>query len=260
MVDPGHFERHAAVYAGARPPYPDALWDELLRAGYLTPGRRVLELGAGTGQATGPLLAAGLGVTAVEPGPRLAERLRAAHPAATVVVARAEDVDHGEDTYDLAVAATSVHWLDLDVVLPAVHRALRPGGAFLVWRNVFGDRAVRTPFRARVEEVVARRTRPARPGPDAEDAAATVAALTRSGLFRADPVRTFRWSVDLDEDQVRRLFTTFSDWTPDEVEAVARAVRDLGGVVTEHYLSWLVALHPVRHGGIGRGRASFSQA
>ncbi|GEA82535.1 class I SAM-dependent methyltransferase [Cellulomonas uda] len=244
MVDPGHFERYAAVYAGARPPYPAALWEELRRAGYLTPGRRVLELGAGTGQATGPLLAAGLAVTAVEPGPRLAERLRATHPAASVVVARAEDVDLGEAQYDLAVAATSVHWLDLDVVLPAVHRALTPAGTFLVWRNVFGDRTVPTPFRARVAEVVARRTRPPRPGPDAEDAVQSVAALTRSGLFRADPVRTFRWSVDLDADQVWRLFTTFSDWTPDEVDAVALAVRDLGGVVTEHYLSWLVELHP----------------
>lgn len=143
------------------------------------------------------------------------------------------------------VAATSIHWLDLDVVLPAVHRALTADGTFLVWRNVFGDRAVPTPFRARVEEIAAARTRPPRPGPDHEDAQGAVAALTRSGLFRADPVRTFRWKVDLDEHQVHRLFTTFSEWTPDEVDAAARAVRDLGGTVREHYLSWLVALHPV---------------
>ena len=82
MVDPRHFEQHAAIYDDARPPYPRELWDELTRAGYLVPGRRVLELGAGSGQATGPLLAAGLHVTAVEPGPQLAARIRAAHPAA----------------------------------------------------------------------------------------------------------------------------------------------------------------------------------
>lgn len=244
MVDPRHFEQHAAIYDDARPPYPRELWDELTRAGYLVPGRRVLELGAGSGQATGPLLAAGLHVTAVEPGPQLAARLRAAHPAAEVVVARAEDADLGEDAFDLAVAATSIHWLDLDVVLPKVRRALVPGGTFLVWRNVFGDPDVPTPFRARTDEIVRARTRPPRPGPDAEDASVTVAELTCSGLFRADAVRTFRWSVDLDAQQVHRLFTTFSDWTPDEVDAAARAVRDLGGTVTEHYLSWLIALHP----------------
>ena len=58
----------------------------------LQPGRRVLDLGAGTGQATGPLLAAGLQVTAIEPGPNLAMQLQDWHPAATVLVARAQAV------------------------------------------------------------------------------------------------------------------------------------------------------------------------
>ncbi len=244
MVDPGHFERLASIYADARPPYPPQLWDALRRAGHLVPGRRVLELGAGTGQATGPLLAAGLHVTAVEPGPRLADRLRAGHPGAAVVVARAEDVDLGDDAFDLVVAATSIHWLDLDVVLPKVHRAMRAGGAFLVWRNVYGDPSVRTPFRERVEAIVRAGERPPRPAGHAEDVDVTVAELTRPGLFRADEVATFRWTVDLDADQVRRLFTTFSDWTPQEADEAARAVVELGGTVTEHYQSWLVALRP----------------
>ena len=64
--------------------------------------------------------------------------------------------------------------------------------------------------------------------------------------FVTEATSTYRWSITLDEGQVRRLFTTFSDWSADEVDAAAHAVRDLGGHVEEHYQSWLIVLRPVR--------------
>jgi len=233
-----HFEQHADVYRTARPPYPSALWDEVLAR--VAPGTRVLDLGAGTGEATGPLLEAGARVTAVEPGPRLAAQLAAAHPSAMVLVARAEDADL--PAADVAVAATAVHWFDLAVLLPRLHRALVPGGRFLVWRNVFGDPAVTTPFRERVGQIVGARRAPGRPGPDAQDPAAAARALTEGGWFALEETATFRWRTDLDEQQVHRLFSTFSDWSPAEVEQASAAVTELGGRVTEHYLSWLLVL------------------
>lgn len=247
MVDPRHFEADADTYARARPPYPAALWQQVADLGLLVPGRRALDLGAGTGQATGPLVAAGLHVTAVEPGPRLASRLHAAHPEVEVVLARAEDlgtVGLAPGGFDLAVAATSVHWMDLDVVLPLVHRLLGPDGTLLVLRNVFGDPGRPTPFRDRVEAVVRSRRAPGRPGPDPQDVDATVTALTGSGVFTVQRVHRYRWSTELDEGQVRDLFTTFSDWSAREVDQVGTAVRDLGGRVVEHYRSWLVVLTP----------------
>jgi SAM-dependent methyltransferase len=54
MPDARHFEVHAEVYERARPPYPEALWARLRELELLQPGTRVLELGAGTGQATEP--------------------------------------------------------------------------------------------------------------------------------------------------------------------------------------------------------------
>lgn len=242
MVDPGHFEAHAADYERARPPYPPALWSRIRELGHLRPGCRALDIGAGTGQATAPLIAAGMRVTAVEPGPRLAARLQAANPAATVVVGRAEELKLPDASFDLVVAATSIHWMDLDVVLPKIHRLLTPEGAFLVWRNVFGDPSVTTPFRRRVAEIVAARDAP--PRPDAEDLAVTSAELIRSGLFVVESTDVFRWKIELDDEQVRALFSTFSDWSPEEAERAAGAVRDLGGRVEENYLTWLVALQP----------------
>lgn len=244
-----HFEALAAIYHGARPPYPAALWDRLAELGVLRAGARAVDLGAGTGQVTGPLLAAGLDVVAVEPGPTLAAELRERCPTARVVVAPAELADLAEASFDLAVAATSLHWMDLGVLLPRLHRALVTDGRLLVWRNVFGDpEAPVTAFRRRVHEIVARRDAPPRAG-SPEDVDATAARLSAAGLFTVEELSRFRWSIELDDDAVGALFRTFSDWSEAEAQEAAAAVRELGGSVVEHYGSWLIVAH--RADGVG---------
>lgn len=247
MGDPRHFDAIADDYAAARPPYPPALWGAIRDLGVLRPGLQAVDLGAGTGQATGPLIEAGLHVTAVEPGPRLAEQLRLRHPEATVVVERAEDVEFPPESLDLVVVATAVHWMDLGIILPKLRKALAPDGHLLVWRTVFGDvDGPVTPFRERVAQIVRDRQGAPRRGADPEDAVATAASLTASGLFAVSAISTFRWSIDLDADRVRRLFASFSDWSRDEVERAAAAARELGGHVIEHYSSWLIVLRPTQ--------------
>lgn len=240
-----HFEARADSYAADRPPYPQQLWERIRSTGLLQPGRRALDLGAGSGEATSVLVTEGLDVLAVEPGDRLASLLQARLPTVRVQRSTAEEMSVADATIDLAVAATSIHWMDLDVVLPKVHRALAPGGRLAVLRHVFGDdQASLTPFRERVQAIVDRRRRPPRQG-RAEDADATAAAVATSSLFRIEDVCRYRWSIEVDGEQVRRLFDTFSDWTADEVEDAGRAVDRLGGRVTEHYSSWLVLAAPV---------------
>ncbi|MDQ7877064.1 class I SAM-dependent methyltransferase [Microbacterium sp. QXD-8] len=246
MVDPMHFEASADDYAAARPSYPAALWQRMRTLGLLSRGARALDLGAGSGQATGPLLHAGLRVTAIEPGPRLAAHLRAAHPVADVRICRAEDMQFSASSFDLVVAATSIHWMDLDVLLPKIYTILTSRGRLAVWRNVFGDAdAPTTHFRARIAEIVAARQAPPRPGPPAEDLDATIVALTTSGLFEVTDASTYRWTLELDAAAIGRLFRTFSDWSAGEVEQAVEAVRAVGGTVTEHYSSWLVVLAPI---------------
>jgi SAM-dependent methyltransferase len=207
------------------------------------PGRNVVELGAGSGQATGRLAAEGMHVTAVEPGPALGERLHRNFPQVTLVPVTAEQAELPQATFDVAVAATSIHWMNLAVVLPKVHKALRPNGHLVVWRNVFGDPlAVPTPFRKRIDDITARRPGPPRAGLADVDTAGWAGVLEASDLFRETHREEFRWDIRLNAAGVSDLFTTFSDWSADEVRQAAQAVRDEGGSVVEHYLTSLSVL------------------
>jgi SAM-dependent methyltransferase len=232
-----HFERMAAEYATARPPYPSGLYDTLAADGVIGPGTRVLEIGAGSGLATGELVRAGSEVVAIEPGPELASLLRRDIPGVSVLLTRLEDAELPAGSFDSVVAATSMHWVDLSIGLPKLHAALRPGGSLAVWRHQFGDDSIDTEFRRRVGQIVAERRR--RDEVEGRRHPPTMDDLEIGAWF--EPVRTerWRWSIDLDTNQLRSLFRTFSDWDTSEVEAVARAADELGGVVTEHYQSVL---------------------
>jgi len=84
------FNRAASTYHRGRPPYPDAVFDLLAERCGLGPEARLLEIGAGNGLATGPLLAAGAHVVAVEPGKELAAILAAEHSGDRLEIAIAD--------------------------------------------------------------------------------------------------------------------------------------------------------------------------
>ena len=71
------FDTAAELYALARPGYPLGLFDDLAATTDLQGATaRVLEVGAGTGQATRGLVARGWSVVALEPGRELAATAR----------------------------------------------------------------------------------------------------------------------------------------------------------------------------------------
>ncbi|GGN17150.1 methyltransferase type 11 [Lentzea pudingi] len=118
------FGEDAARYHRARPAYPPQLFERLH-------GPRVLEIGAGTGQATLPLTSLG-DVTAVELSPLMAEIARSHAPAADVVVADFDVWPLPAEPFDLVVSATAFHWLDPATRMARCAAALRPGGSLAV--------------------------------------------------------------------------------------------------------------------------------
>jgi hypothetical protein len=159
---------------------------------------------------------------------------------ARVLQSRLEDAQLPPAEFDSVVAATSLHWVDLDVGLPILHSTLRPAGLLAVFRTIFGDDSIDTGFRRRVSQIVSARATGVDSAP--REWRPTIDELTAGDLFR--PVRSDRWpwSVDLTSEQVTRLFRTFSNWTDEEVAAIRSAADASGGIVTEHYQTVLHVL------------------
>lgn len=122
------FGGFAAAYAARRPGYPDAVFDALEGA---LEGRRdfLIELGAGSGQATKSFSSRFQRVVAVEPDRRMLDAMPKIENV-TRVNAAAEDADIADDIADAVVAATAYHWMDQTRVAANAFRWLRPGGVF----------------------------------------------------------------------------------------------------------------------------------
>jgi SAM-dependent methyltransferase len=125
------FNEIAADYDRNRPTYPDALVDHACQVASIAAGDRVLEIGCGTGQLTGSLLARGLRVTALEPGDRLIAIARNNLKDAgdvEFVNARLEDSPLPRDRYAAVFSASAIHWADPDLSWQVIADVLAPDG------------------------------------------------------------------------------------------------------------------------------------
>jgi SAM-dependent methyltransferase len=131
------FGTAAVAYAEHRPDYAQAAvrW-ALGRA----PGRRALDLGAGTGKLTAALVALGADVVAVELDPAMLTELRGALPAVRALSGSAEAIPLPDASVDAVLAGNAMHWFDMDVAGPEIARVLAPGGALAGLWNVVDDR------------------------------------------------------------------------------------------------------------------------
>jgi SAM-dependent methyltransferase len=224
------YARAVAAYRRGRPGYPQAAVDFLAARLHLGPGRTLVDLAAGTGKLTSPLLATGAEVVAVEP---VAE-MRAALPAgARALDGTAEELPLPSASADAVAVAQAFHWFDGDAALAEIHRVLRPGGALaLVWNR----RRMDEPLNQAIEELVT----PYRGRTSTFHTRAWRAAFERTKLFGPLEERVFPNEQSLDADQlVDRVASISFIATLDDKERtnVLRAVRALAGPagVTIHH-------------------------
>ena len=133
-----HFDEIVVKYDKVRWDYPKQMFADIFEYSNASKGKNALEIGAGTGKATTPILDAGYDVTAVELGANMAEFLLDKHKAYknfNVIVAAFEDAVLEENNYDLIYAASAFHWVDAKIGCPKVFRLLKPGGTFALLRN-----------------------------------------------------------------------------------------------------------------------------
>jgi SAM-dependent methyltransferase len=246
------FDSVAERYHGVRPRYPEAIWDALFDATGLRPGARVLEIGAGTGIATAALVRRGCHVTALEPGADMA-RIIARNLGDTgqvdVRVGRFEDVAWDGEPFDLAIGATSLHWVDRDLLNARLPALVKPGGhaALLHYLHVAGgDVAFFAAAQACYERWDLNYREPdypvhyLRPPDDPGHRAAVLDALPGFG-----PAEDRYWLVDIpsDREHYLSLISTYSTTLrlPDENRAGLLGCigelmdREFGGRITKRY-------------------------
>jgi ubiquinone/menaquinone biosynthesis C-methylase UbiE len=224
------FSRSADAYERGRPAYSPAAIDFLAARLGLGPGARVVDLAAGTGKLTRPLLATGAEVVAIEP----VREMRAALPdEARALKGTAEAIPLPAAAADAVIVGQAFHWFDGEAALAEIHRVLRAGGALaLVWNRLQTDDDVHRAIQSLIE--------PHRGATPAHRTDAWRAAFERSRGFGRLEERVFPNEQKLDADGLadRVGSISFIAALPEaERERVLRSARALAaeGAVTVRY-------------------------
>jgi SAM-dependent methyltransferase len=195
----------------------------------LDPGARVVEIGAGTGIATLPLIDCGFQVTAVEPAVGMATLLEAkVGPRAQVIVRPFEETTV-QGPVDMIAAFNSWHWVDPVRGVRRLTDMLSPGGLVaFVWTEVvswgedpFGERLADVsgrPWNDRLPEIV-----------NTKDVVAT------DGRFTTLDPRRYRFQRELDAHAFVEVTRTYGGHLSDDLVVEIEAVinNDFEGKVTK---------------------------
>ena len=252
------FGTDVAAYASGRPGYPDRVYELLQTRCGLGPGSRVVEMGRGTGQATGRLLEAGGSVTAVELSPEMALRLQATLGPRDleIVVGAFEEVALERGSFDLVAAATSFHWVPNRSGMLRCADLLADDGWLALWWNFYGDPGREDPFNDALIPILENLAPTVLDVPGAGnprtggsvyalDVEARVAEIESSGRFGPVEHEVVAWTGRHGPQQIRAMFASFSPWLalPREQRIVALdalerlAVEELNGLVERPYLT-----------------------
>jgi SAM-dependent methyltransferase len=249
------FDQDAENYDRARPLYPEAVFDDLARMTGLGAGSSVLEIGCGTGQATGALAKRGYRITCVELGENLAEVARrnlAEYPDVRVENAAFEEWDAGGERFDLVFGAQSWHWLDPEFRYLKAAEILKPGGRLAVLDVEHAFPKDTDPFffeiqKAYDEITVEKPSHHVWPPPLPEEVPDMREEFEASGRFEEFQSTRYVWDVMYTTDEYIALLNTFSNHIasePWQLEHLFARVRELIGArpegrVRRHWLAIL---------------------
>ena len=229
------FDTVAATYEKLRPGYVETLYQDIFAYRPLDEASHAVEVGIGGGQATGPILATGCAVTAVEPGANFCALCRekfAAYPGFTAVNARFEDADLPPESCDLVYSASAFHWVPEEIGYRKVFDILRPGGAFARFANhPFKDKG-RPGMHEALQEVYAIYMPGSLvPNEYSEEQAARRAAIAAKYGFTDIQHRLYRRTRDFTAAEYVQLLGTYSEHIAIEEKTRGRFFREIGEAI-----------------------------
>jgi MOSC domain-containing protein YiiM len=145
------FAAGADAYERGRPDYAHDAIDALVRELGIGPGKRVLDLAAGTGKLTRQLVGTGAELVAVEPIAEMRAKLVAALPSVEAIEGTAERIPLPNHSVGAVVVGQGFHWFDGVRAVSEIRRVLRPTGALgLIWQSRVPNR----PWIERLEQII----------------------------------------------------------------------------------------------------------
>lgn len=125
-----------SVYERGRPSYPADAVGWLVDGLGIGPGRRVVDLAAGTGKFTRLLVPTGADLSAVEPSAAMRAQFAEALPDVPVDDGTAEALPFADASLDAVTVAQAFHWFDVARATTELARVIRPGGGFgMIWNE-----------------------------------------------------------------------------------------------------------------------------
>ena len=213
----------------------------------------MLEIGCGTGKATLALAKRGLRVVCVEIGENLAAVARrnlAQYTGVEVLTSPFESWEPRGQLFDMALAATSWHWIDPEVRYQRTAQSLKPRGVLAILDG--GGHAFPEgfdPFFTEIQKTYEALGEPHLewPPPSPERAPDRVEEIERSGLFSVAGIKRYVWAVDYAADSYIDVLNTYSGhiaWPQWKRDRLYAEVRELIGEraekrIRKHYLSIL---------------------
>jgi SAM-dependent methyltransferase len=164
-------------------------------------GKRVLDVGAGTGKLTRFLLRHGAIVSVIEPDDEMRKILVRRSPEVEVLLGRAESVPADDASFDAVFSSSAWHWFVQPDASDELARVLRDDGALHVWWNG-ASRDV--PW---MRDLLAMRERPNDPG---RRPRGWYADLDTSGPFIDPENFQLDWSWPRTVEQIVGSFATYS--------------------------------------------------
>jgi SAM-dependent methyltransferase len=235
-----HFDAVAERYDALRvPPGLTILHDTLVREGDLA-GKRVLDIGCGTGAALAVLEQEfGCAVSGIDPSTGMLEESRHKLPDVDLRQGVAEELPFADETFDAAMMMTVVQHVERGRAFPEARRVLVGGGRFVIATpdpKMF-PRAWMAPLFPSYVEIEQRRF------PDRQTLAAELPAAGFSAVRFVTLAVPRRFGREHALERIRQRYASTFDHMSDAEykEGLARAERELPPVV-EYLLEWLVVV------------------
>ena len=255
-----YFDKHAKLYDEVRPDYPDEIYKIIAENLDESDYENWLEIGAGNGVSSVQIIdkLRPKKITLLEPGVNFVEILKAKFsPKDNVEIIQStfEEFQNSEK-FDVILAATSWHWLDLETKYSRVSKLLKPAGKLIIFRNYYGlennkpktlinennDEDLIAGIDALYQKYGGKTVQEAS-NSQSDRIDARHKEVAESEQFVTEKVETLEWHKSVDADMYIKLLRTFQDATYfgekffEELHAI---ISRNGGFIEERIITDLI--------------------